>query len=264
MAMSIDIPNLVLSSFPQKDKRLLVRAADAIRLCRDGSYETLSRHESSHALMMRQPTEAREFVAKAGVLSRTLSDCPDLPLLAELRALIAGGTLVAVRECGDKPSAATPSLVKQRRVLGALATAKPEAMRFKGGIYWLLTDADFKRIQELDDYTVVTRADAVEVLTGLAESASSARASLFMEAADLLTQDWRPPLSPDGLILLKRRFVVRTAQHSAGPAEKARQPGAGTQSAAPEEETEPKRPCPVALSAASENGTPFCDACTHP
>jgi hypothetical protein len=263
MAMSIDIPSLLLSSFPQKDKRLLVRAADAVRLCRDGVYEPLPRQESFQALMMRQSSAAREFAAKAGVLSRTLADCPDLSLLAELRALIAGGALVAVRECEGKSSPATPSLVKQRRVLSALATAKPEAMRFKGGIYWLLTDADFKRIQDLDDYTVVRRAEAVEVLTGLAESASAARARLFSEAAELLTQDWRPPLSPDGLILLKRTVVARTTEHAA-EAEKARQ-AASSQSAAPsEEETEPKRPCPVALSAASENGTPFCDTCTHP
>lgn len=263
--MSIDIPSLVLSSFPQKDKRLLVRAADAVRMCRDGSYEPLPRHESSHALTTRPPAEAREFIAKAGLLSRTLSDCPDLPLLAELRALIAGGALVAVRECEGKASAATPSLVKQRRVLGALAMAKPEAMLFKGGIYRLLTDADFKRIQDLDDYTVVNRAEAVDVLNGLAESASSARARLFTEAADLLTDDWRPPLSPDGLILLKKRVLMRTAQHGAGPVEAARQQGGSTQSAPPaEEETEPKRPCEVALAAASSNGTPFCDSCTHP
>lgn len=262
--MSVEIPSLVLSSFPQKDRRLLVRAADAIRLCRDGSYEPLPRHESSQALSMRPAAQARDFVAKVGGLSRMLSDCPDQPLLAELRALIATGALVAVRECEGPPAQATPSLVKQRRVLGALATAKPEAMRFKGGIYRLLTDADFKRIQELDDYTVISRDSAVEVLTGLAESASAARARLFREAADLLTQDWRPPLSPDGLILLKRRLSARTAQNSSGPVEAVRQ-AAGPQSAAPEEEeTEPKRPCAVALANASASGTPFCDTCTHP
>jgi hypothetical protein len=176
---------------------------------------------------------------------------------------MAGGALVAVRECEGKTSPATPSLVKQRRVLSALATANPDAMLFKGGLYRLLSDADFKRIQDLDDYIVINRADATRVLTGLAESASAVRARLFRQAADLLTHDWRPPLSPDGLILIKRRVSAHTAEHGAGPVEKAR-PGASSQAAVPsEEEAEPKRPCAVALAAASSTGTTFCDTCTH-
>lgn len=261
--MPIEIPSLVLSSFPRTDRHLLVRAADAVRLCREGGYEPLPPHASSHAITMQPAAQARDFAAKAGILSRTLSDCPDLSLLAELRSLIVAGTLVAVRTCEDQPSQAAPSLVKQRRLLRAIASARPEAMRFKGGIYRLLTDADFRRLPDLDEYTVVSRADAVEVLKGLAASASFARARLFTEAAELLTPDWRPPLSPDGLILLKKTVTARTAQRNAGPAEKAQQ-GAASQAAEPTEEAEPKRPCEVALADASSKGTPFCDCCTHP
>ncbi len=261
--MPIEIPSLVLSSSSRADRHLLVRAADAVRLCREGGYEPLPPQASSHAITMQPAAQARDFAARAGVLSRTLTDCPDLPLLAELRALVAAGALVAVRACEDQPSQATPSLVKQRRVLRALAPARPEAMRFKGGIYRLLTDADFRRIPDLDEYTVVGRASAVEVLTGLAVSASSSRARLFAQAAELLTQDWRPPLAPDGLILLKKMVVVRTTQPEAEPAEKSQQ-AAGAQATAPTEEAEPKRPCAVALADASSKGTPFCDCCTHP
>jgi hypothetical protein len=272
--MAFGIPSLPLSPFWQKEQVLLVRTTDAIRLFREGSHVEVPRQQSLPYLLgaERRGDAVRDFVAKTRVLSLPLADCDDALLFAHLRKLVEVGTLVLVRACDEGAASETSSLVKQRRTIRALDQTRRQALKFEGRTYRVVADADLSRIPDRDDYTVVGHADAIRVLDGLAKLASPAQAAQFQEACKQLTRDWRPPMSPDGIVLLKKIVVPQSVPKSEAPMGKP-QKAAGSPAAAeaaPEEET--CRPCAAlrqaqqaaVLRQSAQDGTPFCAECGPP
>jgi hypothetical protein len=92
---------------------------------------------------------------------------------------------------------------EQRRLVRAIASGG--RLAHAGRRYKLLADVDLARLRDRDDYEVVGRERAREILSALAAEASveASRGGLLVEAREKLTRDWRPPLGqPDGLVLL--------------------------------------------------------------
>ena len=95
---------------------------------------------------------------------------------------------------------------EQRRLVREIDGKTRGRLNHSGRRYRLVADVDFRKVQDRDSYEVVRHDDAAKTLDALArESGTSADlAGLFAEAKQKLTPDWRPPLAPDGLILLRR------------------------------------------------------------
>jgi hypothetical protein len=269
--MAPGFPSLSLSSFWKKDKLWLVRGIDAVRLCREGRHEQLPAELSSRWLLGAERTEAREFAHRTRAFSGSLVACGDALLFDQLRRLVQVGQLAVVRERETSAARETPSLVKQRRVIRALERMNRSTLRFEGRTYRLVADADLGRTPDREDYEVVGQAEAGRVLDGLAKQASPPQADQLGEARKHLTRDWRPPLSPDGLILLRRIAVHQNAVKSDDLGQ--RQRSGGPQPAeAPEKEEVVSQPCAArgqdnqanALIQASQDGALFCEECEPP
>ncbi len=273
--MALGMPSLPLTPPWHPGRLLLVRATDAISLCRDGSYEKLSAEQGLPHLRgaeWRGPAEARDFVARLELSSRPLHACDNSTLFNQMGQWIQAGTLVVVRQMAEGAGKQTPWLLKQRRVLRSLRQAKSHALRFESRTYRMEAGADLGQIANRDDYEVVGRAEAMRVLDGLAQQALPADASLLQEARNLLTPDWRQPMGPDGLVLLSRITVRQNSpMREAPPGNPQPTSSKPAETEVPAEE-EACRPCAAlreakqaeALRQASEDGSPFCADCGPP
>jgi hypothetical protein len=230
-------PSLLLSSSWLKERLRLVRATDAVRLCRQGGHEELTRQQSLRHLLgtgRLRVTEARDFAGQAKLFSFPLTNCDDARLFAQLRKLVEAGMLVVVRENEGHATKETLSLAKQRRAVRALEQTRPRGLKFEGRTYRLVADMDLGQVADRDDYTVVSHAEAKRVLDGMAASVSPAQVGPFEEARNQLTNDWRHPLTPDGLVLLKKIQSSQSVPKSEAPMGKPqRRAGGGAAAEAP-------------------------------
>jgi hypothetical protein len=221
--MSVHLQSLSLTPSWSKEKTVLVRATDAIRLCREGGHEELpSRSALGHLDGLRQQdmVRVRDFVSSARLTGFPLSCFEDGNVLGLLRGAIANRDLVVLRE-GANPASADGSTTADQRKLIAKIEAKTRAkLNYSGRQYKLVADADLAKIPERDSYEVVRREDAIRVLEGLTWQAVVAPDLVAMlgTAGDKLTSDWRPPLQPEGLILLRRIVSLQAVTDSAEPA----------------------------------------------
>jgi hypothetical protein len=272
--MAPGMPSLSLTPFWKVERLLLVRATDAIRLCDDGSYEKLPPGQALPHVQRAEgkwAAEARDFVARAQLASQPLCDWDDARLLKQLGQWIKVGELVVVRETEKGAGNQTPSLLKQRKVLRALGQ-KRNALKFESRTYRMVADADLGRISDRDDYEVVSHAEAIRVLGGLARQAVPQEAGLLQAAHEQLTPDWHSPMSPDGIVLLRKIPVVLSVPKREPSLGKPRPTSSEpAESEAPAEE-ETCRPCAAlreakqaeALRQASQDGSPFCADCGPP
>lgn len=138
-------------------------------------------------------------------------------------------------------------------------------LRFEGRTFRLVAGADLPRLRDRDDYHVVPQAEAQRVLDGLAATTPAAKTGSFREARKLLAHDWRPPLAPDGIVLLRRVAEPKGPSPKPEPGSAPGRAAVPTASApaAEEKEQEPLHPCPATLAQASQDGSPFCAACTR-
>lgn len=83
-----------------------------------------------------------------------------------------------------------------------------------------MVDVDLAGTPNRDSYEVVSRDEARRVLDGLAQQTGAVGdlAGLLGQANAKLTPDWRPPIQPDGLILLRRNVVQAATKPDDGPA----------------------------------------------
>ncbi len=196
-----------------RDQRLvLVRATDAIRLCRGGDYETLPALGTIAQVEMlgrRDMDALRHFVARARLARFPLSFLDDQELLGLLRRLLKSGEVVALRESegGDKDGGASAT---QRRLIREIERKTRGGLGLDGRRYKLVADVDLGKLSHRDSYEVVRHDDAVKVLDALAKQ-NGAAADLLAKAKQGLTRDWRPPLVPDGLILLRKTVTMQAA-----------------------------------------------------
>jgi hypothetical protein len=276
--MSPSLHSLVLSPLLRTERVLLVRVTDAVRLCREGGHESLPTHQALpylDGLTRDALVGARAFAHQSQLLDRSLADCADAELLACLRRLVSVGTLTVVRETEAKATGETRSLVAQRGLIRALEKGGRQGLKFEGRTYRLVADADLDRLRDRESYEVVSRSQAQRVLDSLAKVAPPAKAETLQKASTQLTRDWRPPLWPDGLILLRkipvRESIPKQVELPRGPRRGAG--GATATEEAPVDEVENVcRPCAdlaqaqqaAVLAQASQGGMPFCEPCAGP
>ena len=133
---------------------------------------------------------------------------------------------------------------------------------------------DLSKTPQRDSYEVVRREDAIQVLDGLATQMGSSPdlPPLLAKAREKLTADWRPPLSPDGLILLRRVKSLEAAKPNTEALITPSQMKAVAAEAPPDKEEVVCRPCADLAQAsqakvlvqASQGGIPFCEECSSP
>jgi hypothetical protein len=222
MAVDTFCASLVLTPSWNKERVLLVCAIDGIRLCQDGQREQESSFravEWVERFAPRRMAEVRAFVAQARVSEFSLRDVDDQNLMALLRTRLRTGELVAIREPSFEVE--DEHVSSQRRLVREIEAKSRKRLNYGGRLYRLAVGLQLGRLPDRESYEVVRRQDAVAVLSGLAQQGGAAGADLgklLGEAGAMLTQDWRPPFSPDGLVLLRRVSERRAPTADLGPA----------------------------------------------
>ena len=208
---------------------VLLDGLDAMRSCREGTYEAIDpwkakyifdRTLSGFGLM--SSWSIRDFIAHVRPSSFFLSEMRDRELVELIENGIARGDFVAVKRVDPATLANRPvdHAVAKLRLLREIESQTRGKLTVSGRQYRLIRDIDFEKFPERNYYHVVRQDEAKQVLDAMAKEAgaSAELPALFGKARDQLTRDWRPPLRPDGLILLRRAPVVRAPVADTGPA----------------------------------------------
>jgi hypothetical protein len=216
-------------SYDHDGEVILLRDLEAMRLCQDGTYEAVSRSLASWLIegaydhpWKISSWDMRDFVAAIRLTSFPVPGMNDHAVFALIDHAIASGDLVAVRKVDAATLAARPvdPSVAQLRLIREIESRTRGKLTESGRHYRLLRDIDFEGFAERNSYYVVRQDEAKQVLDAMAKETGTPAelAALFAKARDQLTRDWRPPLRPDGLILLRRAPVVRAPVADTGPA----------------------------------------------
>ncbi len=220
--MDIFCASLRLTPPWEKERLLLVRANEALRLCSGGGCEEVPAHRGVawvERLSSRDRADVRRFVAREGLCPFNLSDVSDESLLRLLRDKVQGRELAVIRE-GESGAGGDGRAAELGRLVREIEKAARQGLSYGGRRYRLVADIELDGIPGRDNYEVVPQKDAVAVLGALAEQAgrNGGLAKLLAEAAGLLTKDWRPPMYPEGLVLLRRIFARAATAATDGPA----------------------------------------------
>jgi len=220
----VDVGWQALSLSPSwcKGKTILVRATDAIRLCREGGYEELPRMrawEQLDGLRRQDMGRVRDFVSRARLTGFPLSSFEDGAVLALLRGAIKNQDLVLLREGAGAANAPERTTAEQRRLVKKIEGKTGRSLSHAGRWYRLVADADLAKLPDRDSYEVVRQSDATVLLDAIAKQPATNvdLAALLAEARAKLAADWRPPRQPEGLILLSRIPSVQAVAASPEP-----------------------------------------------
>jgi hypothetical protein len=159
--------------------------------------------------------EARGFVAEARLGNFALNRMDDHEVLKLIRDAIRDGRVIAVQKGAvktDSPSAT----VELRRLVAQVEKATHGKLSYRGRQYKLVADVDLAKVPGRDYYEIASQSEAQSVLEGAAKELGVA-AELLKQASAKLSKDWRPPLQPDGLVLLRRIPVHATVPKDEGP-----------------------------------------------
>ena len=225
--MDLDCPHLSLGPYwADEDERrriVLVDSLDALRLCGDGAYEAASPSDAlwdfereSHQLSW----ELRDFAIRVGLTSPYSSRFRDEDVVEVVGACIRRGDLVGLRKGQATAAAKMEPSVEQRRLVGAIESQTRGRLGEGSRQYKLVAGADVAGIPDRNSYKVVRQDEAQRVLGELAKqfAARTDLAALFDKSRDKLSPDWRPPLPPNGLVLLRRIRAPKAAAASPEPA----------------------------------------------
>lgn len=203
-------------SRPGDPPLVVVGATDAIGLRRDGAYELVEQslvESELRDLGLKLSFEARSFFFRLGLASPYSTTSDDRHLIGRVRNAIRSGELVGLRESTGWSKAQADPTLEQRRLVKRLESETHARLNYAGRQYRLVAGDDLARAPDRESYEVVARADATRILDGLASECGRADlAALFGAAKSHLTLDWRPPLGPKGLVLLRK---IRNQQSSA-------------------------------------------------
>jgi hypothetical protein len=225
--MELDCPHLSLARYwteEDDDRRIaLVDSLDALRLCDEGGFEAVSSSDARWSFereSRRLRREIQDFAVRVGLASPFSSSCDHDDLAELVRQAIRRGELVGLRKNPALFVRANQPTIEQRRLVAEIGAKTRGRLRQGGRQYKLVAGDDLNGTSDRDSYDVVARDEARRVLDQLAKEPGIAAdlATLLGKARDKLTPDWRPPLAPDGLILLRRNAAMRIASSDTGPA----------------------------------------------
>jgi len=208
-------PTLRLSAPWDDETVVLVPAAQALLLRANGSVEELSTAEA-HWLFEARATEddrsVREFARRAELDAAPSDFLDNGALRRAIGTRIEDGQLVALRQVGAGISSEANTLLLALRSLSKkIGEFTGPHFRVGGRHYALIAGLDLGSVRNRDEYELASRNEAGRVLDDLARQPTTAPplARLLAEARERLSQDWRPPLEPDGLVLLRRKVLAR-------------------------------------------------------
>ena len=223
----LDCPHLSLASYwvDADDRRRIVVVSDidALRLRRHGEYEAVEPWEAIWQFERLSHSMAREinnFISRSWVFgsqSRWMRD-------DELAALVVRGiewrTFVGLRRARARIATETDPTLDERSLARDIERQTRGRLSEGGRQYRLVAGADVAGMPDRNSYEVVRHDDARGVLAALAQESAGqeALARLFDKAIAKLSPDWRPPLAPKGLVLLRKIAAQRVAASSHEPA----------------------------------------------
>jgi len=223
--VTITTPSLVLPAAWADEPCILVRATDAIRMCRDGGFEKASPAEANAlvgGLDHRRAGSVRAFVAQSRLACAPLVSIRDEQLLALLRAWVKNQELVVLRPSGMVAGGEGKALLEQRKLVREIESQVRGGLVADGRHYKLVAGEDLRKLPDRDRYEVARQADALRVLDTVAkqlgDGGGQGVSSLVARVRDQLTRDWRPPALPDGLVLLRRIAVLAAQKQVEAPA----------------------------------------------
>lgn len=208
--MDPDCPAISLTPSWKGDPVLLVGAVDAIRLCREGGYAALEAGQAVCAVESRPrrlADDIREFLARASLSSFPLSSLDDFQVIQLIAKRIRSRDLVAVQRVEESSAAGEADKTAElRRLVRDIESKTRGRLAFAGRQYKLVVDAQLANLPGRDNYQVVPRDEAQQILSGIASQPGTQAElkPLLAEANSAVSPDWRPPLNPDGLVLLRR------------------------------------------------------------
>jgi hypothetical protein len=213
--------SLELATSMQGEPVTLVPVAEGIRMCRDLHFAKLPAQEAMaciDGLGARDLWRARDFLARARLSRAPLTGLSDPALRALLRRSLQVGELVVLRRGRVAETAGDQATAKLRRLVRSVELRLRGRLAYAGRQYRLVVDVDLASVPDRGGYEVAARAEAVKVVDGIARQSSGELVALLAEVRGNLTPDWRPPLRPDGLVLLRRIVQPAGIAPEAGPA----------------------------------------------
>jgi hypothetical protein len=219
--MDLHCPHLDLSPCwaGEDDGRriVIVRAIDAIRLCgARGAYERASETETLWGLRdcrMDLGWQIRRFALDIRLLSPYGSQTGDDDVFVQITAAIERRELVGLRRNRAVVAVETEPTRIERQLIRNIESQTRGWLSEAGRKYKLVAGADLPGMPDRDSYEVVRHDDARRVLDAIAKQ-STGQADLVAQmgqARDTLSPDWRPPLGPKGLVLVRKIVAPRAA-----------------------------------------------------
>ncbi len=190
----------------------LVDSVAALGLCRHDAYRRVTAQDAIWELGRLPPHllfQLRSGCVNAQSLGIEVQGLDDLSLVHVIKALLQRGDLVGVKRDAFRTGTEADATVLQRRLVRKIEVALRGRLLDGGRQYKLTTDVDLDRLPDREYFEIVPRDSARQVLENLGKSGGQALQALLLEARGQLTRDWRPPMWPDGLILLRRTAAAR-------------------------------------------------------
>jgi hypothetical protein len=203
------------------DEVVLVTRTAWFRVRSEGEYHEIeSRQAIGMALRMldnldrHRSIELRHFAAQLGRFDIHRMDHNEV--LTLIRNSIHDGNVIAVQK-GAAKTQQPSATVQLRRLVAQVEKATRDKLAYRGRQYKLAVDVDLAGLPGRDYYEVASQSEARTALDGIAQE-SPASAEPVRQAREKLSKDWRPPLQPEGLVLLRRIPVHASAPKDDGPA----------------------------------------------
>jgi hypothetical protein len=209
-----------LQPFWREKSVVLVSAREALRLCRDESYERLP-WSRGYALVEtaahRDLRRLREFIMTALRSRAHGASLGDKAVLALLRDGLKSGDLVALKVSDGATGEQTNEVAAQRALVRKIEAATRGRLDVAGQRHLLVAGPDLGKVPGRDNYVVVPTKAAEQILETLANQPGTAPVvkQLFLAAKDELAPAWRAPFSPEGLVLLRRMMTVAASKEPA-------------------------------------------------
>jgi hypothetical protein len=197
----------------------VVLAVDALRLRQAGRCEPADAADALfdfEGLACSRTWAVRHFVQQARLTSVYSAWLDDNQLVQIVADGLRTGTLTCVH---PRDGAADSDPVQlQRRLVRAVDSQSRGHLRDGSKQFRLIAGADLRHLPDREGYEVVARVEAERVLSGVARQAGRDLAELLGKAKDALAPDWRPPLKPNGVVLLRRIYTPSVMVASQEPA----------------------------------------------
>jgi len=212
-------PSFAFTPPGHKEDVVFVRATDALRLCHEGSHECIPpwRVDAPGAEMgLRATRSLRDFLAESRLTAMPLSSLDNRRLALLFKKALQAKDVVAVRTVqsaagkGAEATADQRRMLERRKLVRAIERNTRGVLNHSGRKYKVVSHTELATMANRDSYEVVPNKDAAAALDTIATQATTHPhlASLLVKAKQNLSPDWRPPLSPDGLVLLRRASSV--------------------------------------------------------